>query len=481
MLLKTGVVLEPLTDKDMYEMIERGLRGGMCQVSHKQAVANNKYMEDDYDETKPSNYINYLDANNLYGLAMSQKLPIGTMKWAKKKLTEQDIKDWDENNEFAYILEVDLEYPNHLHDEHSDYPLAPENINIQENMLSEHQKELHRHYYDGKEATNEKQPKLILSLKDKDKYIVHIKTLKFYLNKGMRLKQIHRMVKFKQSAWLKAWIDFNTNKRKEAKSDFDKDMFKLMNNAVYGKTMENVRNHMDFELVSSQQRLQKCVNNPNYKNRHIINENLVGVEKTKTVLKLDKPIYLGMSILDISKQWMYSFFYDVLKVKYGKNIKLIYTDTDSYVLQTYTDDIFEDFKELREHMDFSSYDKNHPNYDPCNKKVIGKFKDECDGKIIVDFLALRPKMYCYKLYNEVVEEKKAKGVPKAKVKKELNMKDYENALHLKELKAVNFNAIRSKNHQIYSINQSKVGLSSYDNKRYWLNDYNSVPYGHYSI
>ena len=132
-----------------------------------------------------------------------------------------------------------------------------------------------------------------------------------------------------------------------------------MNNAVYGKTMENVRNHMDFELVSTQQRLQKCVNNPNYKNRHIINENLVGVEKTKSILKLDKPIYLGMSILDLSKQWMYSFYYDVLKVKYGKNIKLIYTDTDSYVLQTFTDDIFEDFKQLREHMDFSGYDKNH--------------------------------------------------------------------------------------------------------------------------
>ena len=216
MLLKTGVVLEPLTDKDMYEMIEKGLRGGMCQVSHKQAIANNKYMEDYYDETKPSNYINYLDANNLYGLAMSQKLPIGTLKWAKKKLTEQEIKEWNENNEHAFILEVDLEYPNHLHDEHSDYPLAPENLNVQENMLSEHQKELHRHYYDGKEATNEKQPKLILSLKDKDTYIVHIRTLKFYLNKCMKLKQIHRMVKFKQSAWLKAWIDFNTNKRKEA-------------------------------------------------------------------------------------------------------------------------------------------------------------------------------------------------------------------------------------------------------------------------
>ena len=178
---------------------------------------------------------------------------------------------------------------------------------------------------------------------------------------------------------------------------------------------------------------------------------------------------------------MYSFFCDVLNVKYDKNIRLIYTDTDSYVLQTFTNDIFEDYKALRQHMDFSGYNKNHPSYDACNKKALGKFKDECDGKIITELLALRPKMYCYKLYNEVKEEKKAKGVPKLKVKTDLDMKDYENTLHYKKAKNVNFNAIRSKNHQIYSINQSKVGLSSYDNKKCWTDNYNSVPYGHYSI
>ena len=478
MLLKTGVVIDPITDKDMYEMIEKGLRGGMCQVSHKQATANNKYMEDDYNKDEAPNYISYLDANNLYGLAMSQKLPIGQIKWAKKM---PKIEEWNENDDYAYILEVDLEYPNHLHDEHCDYPLAPENIHVMENMLSEHQRDLHRHYYKGKEPSNEKQAKLILNVKDKEKYVVHIKTLKFYVEKGLVVKNIHRAIKFHQRQWLKPWIDFNTNKRKEATSDFEKDMFKLMNNAVYGKTMENVRNHMDFELVSTQTRLQKCINNPNYKNRHIINENLVGVEKIKTILKLNKPIYLGMSILDLSKHHMYSFYYDVLKVKYGKNIRLIYTDTDSYVLQTFTDDIFEDYKDLRQHMDFSGYDKNHPSFDACNKKVLGKFKDECDGKIITEFIALRPKMYCYRLFNEVKEEKKAKGVPKLKVKTDLDMKDYENTLHHKKVKNVNFNAIRSKNHQIYSINQSKVGLSSYDNKRYWLDDYTSVPYGHFSI
>ena len=134
MLLKTQVEIQPIVDKEMYEMIEHGLRGGMCQVSHKEAKANNKYMEEDYDKTKPSNYIHYLDANNLYGLAMSQKLPIGKLKWTKKIPTEKTVKEWSEIDDNAYILEVDLEYPKELHDEHADYPLAPENMNVTENL-----------------------------------------------------------------------------------------------------------------------------------------------------------------------------------------------------------------------------------------------------------------------------------------------------------------------------------------------------------
>ena len=481
MLLKTEVVIDPITEKEMYEMIEKGLRGGMCQVSHKQAKANNKYMMEDYDENRPSNYINYLDANNLYGLAMSMKLPIGKLKWIKKILTEKMILDWNENDDNAYILEVDLEYPKEIHNLTSDYPLCPENMKVEERLLSKHQRELHRHYYNGKEARDEKHPKLILNQMNKTNYVVHIKALQYYLKKGMKLLKVHRGVKFKQRCWLKPWIDFNTEKRKEAKSDFEKDMFKLMNNAVYGKTMENVRNHIDFELVSTQDRIQKCVNNPNYKGCHIINEELVGVEKTKTVLKLNKPIYLGMSILDLSKIHMYGFYYDVLKDKYQENIRLIYTDTDSYVIQTFTEDIYEDWMNIKDYMDFSGYDKNHQCCDATNKKVLGKFKDEMDGKIITNFIALRPKMYCLKVFNEKKAEKKAKGVPKLKVKRDLDMKDYEATLHEHIPKNVNFNAIRSKNHQIYSINQSKVGLTSYDNKRYWLDDTESLPYGHFSL
>ena len=479
MLLKTGICLDLIYDEEVYKMVESGLRGGMCQVSHRKAEANNKYMEDDYDKSKESSYKNYLDANNLYGLAMCKKLPYKDIKF-DNVLTEEDILNYD-NGELGYILDVDLEYPKELHDKHIDYPLAPQIMNVTADMLSDVQKDIYKQYNFNKDAKDEDTKKLILNVMDKNNYVVHIQILKYYLKQGLKLKKVNRVISFQQKCWLKPWIDFNTNKRKNATSDFEKDMYKLMNNAVYGKTMENVREHINFELVDTPERYAKCVNNPTFKNRRIINESLVGVEKLRETVKLNKPIYVGMSILDLSKLHMYSFYYDVLKEKYQENIRLIYTDTDSFVLHIKTEDVYDDFKEIKNEMDFSGYDKSHKCYDNTNKKVLGKFKDECDGKIITHFIGLKPKSYAFKIHKEKKEEKKSKGIVKHKVKNELSYKSYEKTLLENDCDKVEFNSIRSKNHQIYTIRQVKQALSSYDNKRYYLDSVNSVPFGHFSI
>ena len=178
---------------------------------------------------------------------------------------------------------------------------------------------------------------------DRKKNVLHISTLKFYLEHGLKLKKVHRVVCFNQADFLKPYIDFNTEKRKNAKTEFEKDVFKSLNIAVYGKTLENVRNHIDFELVNTPERFQKLVNKPTYNHRHIISESLVGVEKEKATVELDKPIYMGLSILDYSKIHMYSFYYDVLKPKYNDKIKLAYTDTDSCIIHVETGDIYTDF------------------------------------------------------------------------------------------------------------------------------------------
>ena len=310
----TGVKLQQIHIKEMYEMIENGLRGGMTQCSFKKVEANNKYMNEDYDKSKPSSYISYLDANNLYGLAMCKKLPYDDFKWYYGRMDEKRVMKYSDDDDTGYILEVDLDYPKDPHDLHKDYPLAPEIMSISENMLSQVQKDIHKYYY-GKDASDEKSKKLVLNVMDKKKYVLHISALKFYLQQGLRLRKVHRAISFKQANFLKPFIEFNTEKRKNANNDFEKDLFKLMNNSVYGKTMENVRKHGDYELVNTPERFQKLVNKPLFKHRHIINEDLVIVEKDKHTVELNKPIYMGMSILDYSKIHMYSFYYDILKPK----------------------------------------------------------------------------------------------------------------------------------------------------------------------
>ena len=478
MLKLTGVEIDLVYDKEMYEMIEKGLRGGMTQTTCKKVEANNKYMGNDYNENKESSYINYFDANNLYGLSMIQKLPYRNLKW-DDKITEQDIINY-KNGSTGYILEVDLEYPKELHDLHNDYPLAPEVMNVKANMLSEKQVEIFK-LLNKVEPKDEKTSKLILNLNDKEKYVVHIRTLQFYLKHGLKLKKIHRAIKYEQKDFLKPYIEYNTEKRKNARNDFEKNNYKLLNNAVFGKTMEDKRKHLDFEIVSDETRFMKCVNNPSFKHSHIINENLVGVEKQKPKLKLDKPIFIGMTILDLSKQHMYSFYYDVMKPKYGDDVRMVYTDTDSFVFHTKTDDIYEDLYNIKNEMDFSGYDKTHKCYDASNKKVLGKFKDEVDGKIMTGFIGLRPKCYAFTIHGDNKEHKKCKGTAKHVVKRQLMYDDFNKVLETNEVIHKSFNSIRSKNHKIYSITTTKVSLNSYENKRYWISDRDSLAYGHWKI
>ena len=311
--------------------------------------------------------------------------------------------------------------------------------------------------------------------------MVRIRTLQFYLQHGLKLKKIHRVIKFEQKEILKPYIEFNTEKRKNARNDFEKDMYKLNNNSVFGKCMEDKRKYMDFEIVCDETKFMKCVNNPAFKHNPFINENLVGVEKQKAKLKLDKPIFIGMSILDLSKQHMYRFYYDVMKPKYGDNIRTVYTDTDSFVFHTKTNDIYEDFNEIKDEMDFSSYPKEHKCYDTSNKKKLGKYKDECDGKIITSFIDLRPKCYTFLILGDKKEYKKCKGVAKNTVKRCMRYDEYDRVLKTNETIHKSFNSIRSKKHRIFSITTNKVALNSYENKKYWLDSIQSVAYGNYRI
>ena len=222
--------------------------------------------------------------------------------------------------------------------------------------------------------------------------------MKQALDHGLILKIVHRVIKFKQEEWLKPYINMNAKLRKKAKNDFEKGFFKLMNNSVFGKTMENVRNHRDIKIVTTNKQRKKFASEPNYHTTKYISKDLLIMEMKKAEVKMNKPIYLGQAILDISKTLMYEFWYDYLKPKYGDNVKLCYTDTDSFVIHVKTEDFYKDIADdVDKWFDTSKYDKNDNRPLPIgkNKKVIGKFKDELDGKIIIEFVALRAKAYAF--------------------------------------------------------------------------------------
>jgi hypothetical protein len=231
--------------------------------------------------------------------------------------------------------------------------------------------------------------KLIPNLNSKSKYVVHYRNLKFYLAQGLVLSKIHRGVSFTQSPWLKPYIDFNTNKRKVAKNATEKDFFKLMNNSVFGKTMENLRKRVNIELVNTQKRLRKLAAKPNFQAFKIFHEDLAAVHMKKVKIVLNRPTYVGFCILDMSKLLMYDFHYNHMKAAYGQGAKLLFTDTDSLCYEVQTHDIYADMGKNIDLYDTSDYPTHHPLYSTVNKKILGKMKDECGGTVVEEFVGLR--------------------------------------------------------------------------------------------
>ena len=460
----TNINLELLSDLDMLLMFEKGIRGGISMISNRYGEANNKYMSKGFNRNKLKKHLMYLDANNLYGSAMSEKLPTHGFKWLtsgemENLFNNQVVQIWEKT---PCILEVDLEYPENLHDLHNDYPFCPERVECKNRV-----------------------EKLIPNLRDKTKYGIHYKNLIQCLKAGLKLKKIHRGIKFIESEWMKPYIEMNTNLRTKAKNNFEKDFYKLMNNSVFGKTMENIRNRVNVKLVNTQERLKKLVAKPNLKSPpKIFSENLVSVHLKKTSLTMNKPVYLGMCILDLSKTIMYDFHYNYIKPKYGEKAKLLFTDTDSLMYEIETEDFYKDISEdVKDRFDTSDYPENHPSGIPTgiNKKVLGMFKDEAAGKIIIEFVGLRAKLYSF-IMEDRKENKRCKGVKKQVVESSITHEDYKTCLRTRKEQLRKQNILRSYEHEVYTEEVNKIALSALDDKRYILGDgIHTLAWGHYKI
>jgi len=557
----TGAAIGCLHDSlphahEMLDMLQRGVRGGVSVVSTRHAVANNPLLPG-YDATQPNSFIMNWDANNLYGGAMCEALPVGDYSLEHVGALEDEraaehgqddaipgagaeaaagidadtggswddadsdsdcdsddalSRGWSEgepdedaacvlplppasvqrrstaaclanvlalepNGERGCFVEVDLVIPPEAHDALNEYPPAPEHTLFEPSPLMAG---LHAELG----LSSARVPKLIPNLCDKKKYVVHFRALQKYVEQGCVVTRIHKILWFRQERVLAPYIQYNTERRKAAKTALEKDMLKLMNNAVFGKTCENVENRMNVVLATDADTIMRHASKPTFVDMQLIGNGLVALHMRATSVLYNKPLAIGVAVLDISKTFMYDFHYDYVMKKYGNRAKLLFTDTDSLTYAVQTPDIYEDMLADLSRFDTSDYPVGHKCFSAVNKKVVLKMKDESNGAPIRAFAGLRAKMYCF-LSAEERAEPTAKGIARSEIAR-LTWGQYEAALFGTTLdekqQSVTSSSFRSSDHRVATLRMTKTGLCAYDDKRYVLPDnVHTLAHGHWRI
>ena len=334
---------------------------------------------------------------------MSEYLPYGEYKWLEN-IDKFAVMSISKKSPIGYFLEVDLvEYSDKLRALYNDYPLAAEKLAVSSDILSKYCKKITDKY----EIKVGDVKIIIPNLGNKTNYVVHYRNLQLYLSLGVKLTKIHRVLKFKQSDWMKKYIDLNTEKRINAANDFEKDFVKLMINSVYGKTMENLLKRINVRLINNSKKNLKYTSKLTYMTHKMFGKDYAAIHDIKPVLALNKPIYVGFTILDLSKWKMYDFHYNFIKKNF--DAKLLFTDTDSLTSEIKSENVYEEFFQWKDLFDFSNYSKDSKFFDETNKKVIGKMKDEFGGVIVVEFAGLKSKMYSIKTIDGI-EYNTANGI-----------------------------------------------------------------------
>lgn len=455
MLKTTGAEIELIQDSTMYQFIHHAIRGGVSFIAKKYAKANNPELKS-YDPNEKTSFINYVDMNSLYGYAMMNSLPVGGFQW---KYTKKILAS---SPNIGRIYCVDLHIPENLHDHLNDFPPAPENIKV----------------------PNSNQSKLVSHLGNREKYVVLDELLEYYVKLGLKVTKIHQCLEFNKKPFLKDYIILNTKLRQKATNEFDKNFFKLMINAVYGKSLQNLTKYGDYEIVNSS-RYNKLLRKPHLLKNEIClkrcqecqllgpatfgkcsqdSECVMCVEKVRSKVYLTMPIIVGFAVLEISKLKMFEAWYK-FKNYYGDRISLCMTDTDSFIYHIQTKDNVKHLKKFEEMMDFSNLPKDHKLYSESRKRVAGYLKIECADKPITSFAGLRSKCYSIKMGSD--SKQTAKGVG---AKNHLKHDMYESVLLNGEDISVPESNLRSFKQTMYRVTQVKKALSSSDDKRVWIGE-----------
>ena len=401
---------------------------------------------------------------------MSELLPYDEIKF-DNNVNLEDILNTPDDSDIGYFIEVDLKYPDNIKERIKNLPFAPVNKKINPDNFNDYMKEI-------RPDTYVQSSKLICQWSDKKNYLIHYRMLKYYVRYGMIVDKVHSVISFKQSRWLEKYISFNTQKRNKAKNDFEKDFYKLLNNAFYGKTMENVRNRLKIKFIKKDnyRKIIEYQSKLTFNGIHKSYDNSDSYTIKQNEVFMDKPIYLGFSVLELSKLHIYETYYDKLQPYFEQeNFQLHYMDTDSFVLSVNTKDIIKDLKNLEDIFDFSNLDKNHELFSKKNEEVIGKFKIETPKSTGIDeFIALRRKMYAFKCRDD--SKNKLKGISKAQ-SKNIKFEEYKKCLDGEEYqRECNNYIIRSINHEMVLQEAKKSTLCIFDDKRCYINNIESIPW-----
>ena len=474
----SGVRLELLTDVNQYFFLQKGIRGGLSMVAKRYSKANNPHVSG-YDSAHLSVYIIDLNSNNLYGKAMQDFLPYGGFRWMdKEELTLDRMMSIPPEGAEGCFIECTLDYPVVLHDLHVDYPLAPVKTKITYEKLSPYAQFLCDMHALKNTLNTEK---LLTTFKRRNFYVLHYRNFQLYVKLGMEVVAIHSALAFHQVLFMKSYMELNSAKRAQTTNKFDADFYKLNVNSLFGKTIENPEKRTKVKLCRSQKELEKNVGHFSFKRSKIINKNLVGIEMKNSIVKMNKPFYVGNAMLELSKFHMYNFHYNVMKPVFHDRIQLLYTDTDSLLYEIRSDDPYGELEKAGQisWFDFSNFPSDHPCHDDSKKRVPGLFKDECNVRPIREFVGLRSKMYSICVEGRDRKEVKvAKGVKKSVIENDLKFSNYLDCLQQEQSYEHNFKCIHSSKHSVHMLSMKKKTLCSFDDKRFLLNMIDSVPYGY---
>ncbi len=477
----SNVKLDLIQDRDMFMTIEQSLRGGLSYVCQR------------YAEASDTKKLLYLDKNALYSSCLLLPLPRAEFSFMDR--ADIDATDWRNvdplvDGGYGYILEVDLTYPEHLHLEHADMPLAAEKVVITEDMFSPYTTDLHKTL---KSKESYKEVKLTATFGPRKNYVCHLANLQYYLRKGMILDCIHKVIRFKQSTFAQEYIEKCTKARAASKFKYQMDRYKAMGNSVVGKLCENKRNRVNAKAVKSPAKALKLGSRPGLVKTRILKEDLVLFFTKEQEVLLDSNIAVSFTIYELSKLKVLQDFYEIFKPKFP-TLRVGMSDTDSILMQVQSSDLVDDLGSIKDIMDFSNYHPQHPLFDLTNKKRLNMWKDECGGAIMTEFAGLRPKCYAYKVKpsefhleeggdpGKTSETKLCKGVLRSAVKKDLTFDMYKQALFESQQFRCQYYKIAMKDDLVFTTRIVKIALNALDTKRFYLDcGVHSVPYNSIEI